>query len=77
MVHGTWQIHRLQEWYKFLGAALVDAVTSGEDIDLIEDLEQLGCGLVNGADDGASLACQPLKQLQDLGARAAVQATEI
>jgi len=31
---------------------------------------------MDGADDGATLASQLLEQLQDLGARATVQATE-
>lgn len=76
MVHRTGQIHRLQERHQFLGAALVDAVASGQDVDLIEDLEQLGRGLMDGANNGASLAGQLLEQLQDLCARATVQATE-
>jgi len=66
----------MQEWHKFLGAALVDAVASRQDVHLVEDLEQLGSGLMDCADDGATLASKFLEQLQDLGARATVQATE-
>jgi len=66
----------MQEGHQFLGAALVHAVTSRQDVHLIEDLEQLGSGLMDCADDGATLASKFLEQLQDLGARATVQATE-
>ena len=44
---------------------------------MVEHLEELGTGLVDGADDGAAALCQRLEQRQTLEARRAVQTAVI
>lgn len=44
--------------------------------DLVEELEQLGAGLVDGADDGSSSLSESFEQRDDLETRRAVQAAE-
>lgn len=44
--------------------------------DLVEELEELGAGLVDGADDGSSSLSESFEQRDDLETRRAVQAAD-
>lgn len=56
MVAGTFQGQRAEEGHQLLGASLVNALSIGQRVQLIEHLEKTGGRLVDGADDGSTAA---------------------
>ena len=74
MIAGTVQPGRCQGRHQVLPGASVDAAAPGQDVELVELLEEPAGGLVDGADDGPAALGQGLQQRDAGGAGVAVQA---
>lgn len=63
------------ERHQLVGGALVHAVALGQHVHVVEQLEQAGARLVDGAHDGAALVRETPQQLQAVRAGYVVQTT--
>lgn len=74
VVGRTLQTERAQERHQLLRGALVDALSVGQRVQVVEHLEQTSGRLVDRADDGPAALGQRLQQRDALEAGRAVQA---
>uniref|UniRef100_A0A1I8J9L3 CCHC-type domain-containing protein n=1 Tax=Macrostomum lignano TaxID=282301 RepID=A0A1I8J9L3_9PLAT len=74
VIAGTDEAAGGQVWHHGTCRPVVQAATFGYEVQLVEHLEQLGAGLVDGAHDGTAAECQLFQQADALEAGGAVQA---
>lgn len=72
MVARTGQSEVAHERHQLFDRSLVDAVSFGYRIELVEYLEQQGAGLMDGADDRATFLGESLQQRNATGGRRTV-----
>lgn len=60
MINRTWNPSSIEIGHQALGGALVEALAGRQDVNLVEQSEQGGRGLVHGAYDGAARVRQAL-----------------
>lgn len=77
MITGTLESEGAEEGNELFSRTLVNALSFGQGVQMVEHLEQTGTGLMDGTNDCAATAAQGFQQRNTLETRTTVQTTVI